>query len=689
MQKTKWMDRVACGVTAVMLLASVLLWGLAEPSRGEVDRSLGYESRLFDQSTVHTIDIYMDDWDTFIANATAEEYTDCSIVIDGERMNHVAIRAKGNTSLSSVATMGSTRYSFKVEFDHFVSGMTYHGLDKLSLNNLIQDATMMKDYLAYTLMNRMDVPSSLCSYVQINVNGEPWGLYLAVEGVEDAFLERNGLNGGDLYKPDSMSFGGGRGNGRDFDMDKFRTDEETTEADTATGATAKADAPSDEGGSFGGSSGMPSGMPQMPGGGFDLSGGRFNPSGSSSGDGDANPPAMDGLSAKGGMPGGFSFGMGSDDVRLIYTDDAPDSYTNIFNNAKTNVSKRDQARLIESLRKLNAKEDIPSVVDTDEVTRYLAVHHFLCNDDSYTGMMVHNYYLYERNGQISIIPWDYNLGFGGFSAATDATSTVNAPIDSPVSNGTVESRPLIAWIFDDEEALAHYHDTYSRFIAETVESGWLAEEISRVQAMITPYLEKDTSAFYDMAEFEKAVDTLQTFCTRRGESIRGQLDGTIPSTSQAQQQNRAALVDASDISTADMGSMNSGKGGGFTMPGGGGFTMPTSGDCTMPADGNFTMPEGMSPPTGGGTGQNPPGDMAASSGGASAAAQSTDAPAVTDAPTTEPSASPARQDQTPAGFVRPDATPQDSSEQWLQVAFWTAVLLVAAFIIRRADAHNR
>ncbi len=33
--------------------------------------------------------------------------------------------------------------------------MTYHGLDKMSLNNLIQDATMMKDYLAYTLMNRM------------------------------------------------------------------------------------------------------------------------------------------------------------------------------------------------------------------------------------------------------------------------------------------------------------------------------------------------------------------------------------------------------------------------------------------------------------------------------------------------------------------------------------------------------
>ena len=66
-------------------------------------------------------------------------------------------------------------------------------MDKLSLNNMIQDATMMKDYLAYTLMARMDVPSSLCSYVQISVNGEAWGLYLAVEGVEDSFMDRNGM----------------------------------------------------------------------------------------------------------------------------------------------------------------------------------------------------------------------------------------------------------------------------------------------------------------------------------------------------------------------------------------------------------------------------------------------------------------------------------------------------------------
>ena len=68
------------------------------------------------------------------------------------------------------------------------------------------------------------------------------------------------------------------------------------------------------------------------------------------------------------------------------------------------------------------------------------MHNFLCNDDSYTGMMVHNYY--HSKGRAAVHPaGDYNLAFGGFSASTDATSTVNSPIDSPVSGGTVESRP--------------------------------------------------------------------------------------------------------------------------------------------------------------------------------------------------------------------------------------------------------
>ena len=80
----------------------------------------------------------------------------------------------------------------------------------------------MKDYLTYRMMAYMGVDAPLVSYAFITVNREDFGLYLALEAVEESFLERNyGADYGELYKPDSISMGGGRGNGRDFDMQDF------------------------------------------------------------------------------------------------------------------------------------------------------------------------------------------------------------------------------------------------------------------------------------------------------------------------------------------------------------------------------------------------------------------------------------------------------------------------------------
>lgn len=212
-------------IAALALTASAL--GLTAAASGV---TLGYETRLFDTSVVHTIDIVMDDWEGFIAGCEDEEYVLCDLVIDGEEQPGAAIRAKGNTSLSSVAAYGNDRYSFKVEFDHYDSSLSYYGLDKLNLNNIIQDNTYMKDYLCYRLMAAAGAPAPLCSYVWITVNGEDWGLYLAVEAVEESFLLRNyGTDYGELYKPDSTEMGGGRGNGGGFDMDDFQERMENSE----------------------------------------------------------------------------------------------------------------------------------------------------------------------------------------------------------------------------------------------------------------------------------------------------------------------------------------------------------------------------------------------------------------------------------------------------------------------------
>ncbi len=207
MVSSKYFDRIVAAVLVLAVALTVLMMngealGLyrspAEPAAPD------YDTLLFDDSFVHSIDISMPDWEVFTANCTDEKYGACTATVDGETLEHVGIRAKGNGSLFAVVMMDSSRFSFKLEFDHFLENQSYHGLDKLNLNNLVQDATYMKDALAYHLMREMDVPAPLCSYVFVTVNGEDWGLYLAVEGLEDGFMNRSfGAEHGLLYKPDS------------------------------------------------------------------------------------------------------------------------------------------------------------------------------------------------------------------------------------------------------------------------------------------------------------------------------------------------------------------------------------------------------------------------------------------------------------------------------------------------------
>lgn len=158
-------DKVCCVVLALCLALTALFMNGESLGLQAAAREMGYESRLFDTASVHTIDIVMEDWEGFLETAQREEYSLCSLVIDGETYENVAIRGKGNTSLTQVEQYGNSRYSFKVEFDHYDNALNYYGLDKLSLNNLIQDNTMLKDYLCYQLMGSFGVdapPVQLC-----------------------------------------------------------------------------------------------------------------------------------------------------------------------------------------------------------------------------------------------------------------------------------------------------------------------------------------------------------------------------------------------------------------------------------------------------------------------------------------------------------------------------------------------
>lgn len=124
-----------------------------------------------------------------------------------------------------------------------------------------------------------------------------------------------------------------------------------------------------------------------------------------------------------------------------------------------------------------------------------------------------------------------------------------------------DSRPMLSWIFANDEYTVLYHQYMAEFLDSYFSDGYFSDMMDTVFSMIAPYVEKDPTKFCTYEEFEAGFEMLRQFCLLRAESVSAQLDGTIPSTSDGQKADSANLIDASSIDASDMGAMNTGKGG--------------------------------------------------------------------------------------------------------------------------------
>ncbi|MBR5407256.1 MAG: CotH kinase family protein [Lachnospiraceae bacterium] len=529
-------------VAVILCILAVTFSDKLEDILGDRTVKMEYETELFDTDEIISINIDMDEeeWTKMLENATSEEYYVCDVTVNGKTFKNVAIRPKGNTSLSSIAMNPDTdRYSFKLEFDHFVEGQTCWGLDKLILNNDYADATNMKEAIVYDMFNYIGADASLYNYAKVSLNGEYWGVYLALEAVEKSFMLRNfGTQDGELYKPDSMEIGGGNkdsssgggpggfpGGEKPEGMPDFDPENMPDMGDFKPGEMP-------DFGDF-----DPSNMPTPPD--FEADG-----SNEAAGDSDSNRPG-----------GGGGPSMGGKGANLNYTDDDLDSYETIWEGEITDTSKGDHRRVVTALKNISEGTDLEKYLDIDNILKYMAVHAFAVNMDSLSGNMAHNYYLYEYNGQLNMFPWDYNLSFGGMSAGKSegADDMINDAIDTPF-DGT----DFFDALLENEEYLEIYHGYLRQLAEEYVEGGRFEEVYSRIRNQIDELVETDPTAFYSGDEYEAAAEMLHETILLRAESVIGQLNGTIPSTDEGQKADSSSLIDASEIDISTMGTFNMG-----------------------------------------------------------------------------------------------------------------------------------
>lgn len=493
-------------------MASILIFLLISYNYNEfgVKAEENEYENFFDSNKISTVDILVEDeeWNQLKMNAQDKEYIQCDINLNGKIIQGVGIRTKGTTSLCAVPTTETPeRFSFKINFNKYNKNNSFLGLDKMVLNNIFQDPTYLKEYFVYDMFNIIGVPCSRYTFTVVYVNGEKYGFYLALESVDESFLKRNfGNDYGKLYKPD-----GSQDIDFEIPLDKLnQIDFKQIDFEKL---------------------------------GFDKT------------------SLMKMITFMEKNRDDFSSIDGVSGADLVYIDDDIKSYSNLLNNNVTKINNEDSNRLINSLKEIKNNESIKDFIDVDMVSKYTIINSFVVNYDSYFGPMLHNYYLYEDNGILSLIPWDYNLAFSGFNTlvfngvAIDK-SGINDPIDTPVFGATLEERPIVNRILQNNNFLDEYHHLYSKFLNDYFESGYFEKKYNYIIDLIDKYIKED-NGFYTYEEYKLASQELKNYILLRVESVEKQLNGEIPSTIKEQQNNSSGFVSSDNI---DLDLINDTKG---------------------------------------------------------------------------------------------------------------------------------
>lgn len=299
-------------------------------------------------------------WEYLINNAKMKpNVLATSVSIGEETVKYTSIKTKGNLTLDGALRRGNERFSFTINFGKYINKkngysekQNLYGLEKVALNNMYGDVTLMKEYLSYELMRQMGIDTPEYALVKLYINDEFYGVYMMVESIEKPLLERTIGSSGDFFvKPEKQSG--------------------SLVYDSSLDVYINAD------GEFDFSSIL-----------YDERGNIIYPNGKE------HPLINYG-------------GLWENDQELY--EEVLDMLPTVFKwlKALNELNNEDNPNTIEYRQKLE------SIIEVDKLIKYFAANVYMVNLDSYLSHVPQNYSLYvSENGKGYIYPWDYNLSFG-------------------------------------------------------------------------------------------------------------------------------------------------------------------------------------------------------------------------------------------------------------------------------------
>jgi len=172
------------GVVALVALPAANGGGTSA-ARGQADAS----AWLFDPLRVNAIELEASPAALASLRSEPRSYVDAQVTLHDGGTTYgpyaVGLRLRGHTSFRDL----DGKPAFKVKLGD-AAGRELAGLKSLTLNNMVQDPSMLAEAMSARVLTAIGVPTPRVGYAYVRLNGDDYGLYANVETIDKVMAKR-------------------------------------------------------------------------------------------------------------------------------------------------------------------------------------------------------------------------------------------------------------------------------------------------------------------------------------------------------------------------------------------------------------------------------------------------------------------------------------------------------------------
>ncbi len=156
------------------------------------------QAELYDPLTVHTLALELPQASLDALALDGGTYVRADLHYQDHVWSDVGVHLKGNSSYRTLVE----KPALKIKFHAFEPTQRFGEVERLTLNNNVNEPSMMAETLAYRTYRHAGSPAPRTGYATVTLNGVALGLYTLVESMDDEYVKDTWIDStGTLYEP--------------------------------------------------------------------------------------------------------------------------------------------------------------------------------------------------------------------------------------------------------------------------------------------------------------------------------------------------------------------------------------------------------------------------------------------------------------------------------------------------------